>query len=124
MAVETRDSSMPEDSQNKAIQVAHNVQMRDATTPTPRESPLTVSGSVLEIKIPNNAIVLNIFAGVNNLRFGDNAVLDGTANEGYAILTAGNFVSLPVASKDSIHVLRDGASDVTMTFWFEMLENR
>jgi len=115
--------SLPRGGGGEAIQVAYKTKNRDATTPTPRESPLTVSTTVLELKTPANAVVLVMFAGSNNLRFGDNATLDGTANKGYFVLTAGNFVALPVASAGSVWVKRDGAADVIVSFYYEMLES-
>ena len=120
MAVDADVSQLPQDAANRSIQVAHQIQMRD-NSGTPKESPLTVSSSVLELVPPVNAVVLHLIAATNNLRFGDNAVLDGTAGDGYGIVTSGNSVDLACADGTSIHVLKDGASDVIMSFWFDIL---
>lgn len=95
--------------------------MRDASG-TPKESPLTVSTSVLEIVPPIDAVNLVLLPVDADCRFGDNMTLDGTPNDGYAVAYTNEIVSIPVTSSGaSIYVLRDGSVDVTLGFYFEVL---
>jgi len=105
-----------------AIQVGYRPRMTDATTPTANQSPLTVSSSSIELKIPTNTAALVLFAGTNNLKLGDNTDLDGSVGGDHFILTAGNFISLDVAGGNSVFVQRDSA-DVSLSFYFVMLDN-
>ena len=95
--------------------------MRDATTPTPVESPLTVSNTVLELVPHQHATILHLRPVGADCRYGDNGTLDGTADEGYAVVAAGSSVDIPVKNGGSIYVLRNAAADVTLGFHFEVL---
>ena len=114
--------ALPTDANNKPIQVAAGIQNRDAES-TPNESPLTVTDTVDEIKIPINAAVLVVRAEDADLRIGDNSTLDGTANEGYFLIEDNERQAFPVAGGTSLHVMRDAAVSVKMYFYFEMLQN-
>ena len=55
-----------------------------------------------------------------DMRFGDNSTLDGSANKGHDILYDGERITLDVINGTSINVLRDAATDVTLTYTFLM----
>lgn len=112
--------TLPIDGNHKPIQVASQIITQDGTG-TPQESPLTVSSVVLELVIPTNADVLYIRAAVADIRYGDNATLDGTADDGYGLIPAGTALRIPCADGTSVHVLRDAAVDATAYFHFETL---
>lgn len=95
------------------------IEMRDASG-TPKESPLTVSTSVLELVAPADGLYLVLRPMGGDCRYGDNGTLDGTANDGYAVVSANEAVRVPVADTVSVYVLRDGSIDVTLGFYFEV----
>lgn len=93
---------------------------RDATTPTPNESPLTVSTVVLELVPHPHAKTLHLRPVGADVRYGDNGTLDGTANEGYAVVADGGSIDIPVTPGGSVYVLRDAAVNVALGFHFEV----
>lgn len=119
MNVQAQGGAQPKDTQGASIPVAAKIQMRDASS-TPKESPLAVSSSVLELKPPTNAVMMIIKAVTNDINFGDNSTLDGTANNGFMTLTAGDSLPVPVANGNSVHVVRTSA-DGSLHFYYELL---
>ncbi len=121
--IESRNGGLPRDIDFKAIQVASGIRLHDASTPF-RVSPLTVEATVLEIVIPENAVVLVLTPDVADMRYGKTSTLDGTVDGklvfGYQILRDGDSIAVPVANRKSIHVVQDSAQ-VTLYFHFEML---
>jgi len=93
---------------------------QDATG-TPQDSPLTVSSTPLALVKPAGAEWLVLRPVGADCRFGDNAVLDGTANEGYAVVLDGLEARIPVRNSGNIWVLRDAAVDVGLGFYYEVL---
>jgi hypothetical protein len=95
---------------------------RDATA-TPLESPLTVSSTVLEIKLHTHASILHLRPVNADVRYGDNGTLDGTADEGYAVVKDGASLDIPVKNGASIYVVRDSSTDVFLSFHFVVMKD-
>jgi hypothetical protein len=119
MALSTTGGALTQDTNRRSAQFYGDSANADATA-TPQLSPLTVSTSVLELKIPENATQVRLTASGADCRYGDNSTLDGTAGNGYSLLADGKTITLPCADQSSIHVLRDAAVDVTLSFGFDL----
>jgi len=121
--IKSENGLLPKDNNNNAIQIGSEIQNRDDTTPTPLESPQTVTGTITTIVPPGNSVSMLVRAVGNDLRYGDNTVLDGTANEGYGFIPDGSATVLPCANGKNITFKQDSAN-VTMYFHFEMLKRK
>lgn len=122
MAIETQGGgALPAGGSGASIQVAYGVMNRDAES-TPNESPLTVSDTVDEIKIPVNAALVVFTAVDADCRFGDNNTLDGAANKGYDIVLENSIRAVPCAGGASIFVKRDAAVSVKLYYSFEKMD--
>lgn len=121
MGVEAQGGgALPRDANKASIPVASQIDMQDATG-TPQVSPLTVADTALEVVIPTNAILCTLSPAGADLRFGDNATLDGTSGNGYFLLPDGEDKTIPVADGNSFWVVRDAGVSVTLSFFFEIL---
>ena len=110
---------LPRDGNNKEIQAALEIRNRDGTA-TPLESPQTVGAAATSLVVPTGAVALWLYASDGALKFGDNAVLDGTANEGYSLLPQGNAITIPCADMGTVYLMRNAGNVITY-FHFEML---
>ncbi len=112
---------LPRGPNGEPIQVASSIQTQDDTG-TPEISPKTVTnGAVITLIVPDNAVVCNLTAFDNDLRFGDNATLDGTGDgKGYNIIPSGSSRPVACAGMAKVYLLGDTATVVT-GFDFEML---
>jgi len=117
MAFRLKPTALLLDADNNAVQTGKTFTNLDATTPTARQSPLTVSTTELELKPPANAITLVLMPNTNTLRAGKQDPLDGTAGNGYEIILAGNYAAFDVGGGESVWVMRDSA-DVSLSFRF------
>ncbi|HEX9059102.1 MAG TPA: hypothetical protein VF941_02890 [Clostridia bacterium] len=90
-------------------------QTQDATG-TPITSPKTVSSSVITLIVPTNAIAIVIICGTNLVR-----VSEDSAVANYAVLPSNVPVEFPVTQQNNVYLLRDGASDATVQFFFKCL---
>jgi len=112
--------AQPLDKNLQPVQVAGNIRCRDGAG-TPKESPQTVSTSTTTLTVPTGAVSLSMLATAADLRFGDNATLDGTTDEGYDFLPQDSRISIDVSNKNSVYVVRDAGVNVTLYFHFAML---
>jgi len=117
---ETNAGILPIDLNRRPIQVASNIQTRDATA-TALESPRSVAATTVPLVIPVNAVVLHVRAVGADLRYGDNTDLDTGAGEGYGLIPDGGSINLPCANGGTIFFVQDAGATVTMYFHFEML---
>ena len=118
-----QEGGLPRDIFHNRIQVAQNILNQDASVPK-KISPLTVSSTVLEIIPPRFGLVIILNADLADLRYGTNQDLDSTItapveNHGYMLLRDGNSIAVPVADGDSLFLLRDASTDVTLYFSWE-----
>ena len=122
MAIESFDASLPKGTDNQVIQVAAKIKTQDNEV-TPNVSPLTVdTASGDEIVIPANAAILILRPFDEAVRFGENsATLDGSADNGYNKIPAGQAQAIACANGDSVFVKSDSATDCELHFHFEML---
>lgn len=111
------NSFLPQDAMGEVVQVAAGFQTNDATG-TPQVSPLTVSSSEIDIAVPDGAAELVIVYTDISLRISE---VTGMAQ--YFVLPAGFSMVVPVANTDHVYLLRDGSSDATVQFFFNLLEN-
>jgi hypothetical protein len=118
--VTKKGGTLPIDGNHKPVQVASNIISQDGTG-TPLDSPQTISSSVVTVVPATNADLMYCRAAVADIRYGDNATLDGTADEGYGLIPAGSALYIPCADGGSIFFLRDAAADATLYFHFEQL---
>jgi len=115
-----KGGALPKDAEGNPIQTASTFVQSDATTPTAQQSPLAVSSTELEIKIRANSTHIVIRAETDDVRFGKQDPLDGTAGNPYEVLEVGQFMSLPVADATSVYVMRH-TGDLTLHYHFETL---
>ena len=114
----TDDNSwLPMDAMNQAVQVPAGFQTMDATG-TPQTSPLTVSNIKITIVVPDGAAELVIVYTDISIR-----VSEDTTMAQYFVLPAGFSAVIPVANLDNVFLIRDGANDATVQFFFNLLEN-
>jgi len=111
-------NTLPLDPNGNPIQVARSIQTQDGTG-TPQDSPKTSVTTVLTLVPPANAVVCWIQSSVAG-RVGDNATLDGTADEGYFPLAADTPKAIPCAGGGNVYFLPDSSASVY--FYFEMME--
>lgn len=121
MALDARGGTLPLDNNDRPVQIAAKIIMQDATG-TPVVSPFTTTdATVKELKIPENAVTLVMEVTGADMRFGDNNVLDGTLDEGYAMILDGKEKAIPCADGNSIFIKRDDAVNLNLSFYFESL---
>ena len=118
-AIESQGGALPKDVNKFPIQVARGCVYQDAD-PSPNVSPLTVSSTAIDLIMPDNAVVLHLLPTGDDLRFGDNATLDGTEDEGYFLLPSGTLRPIPVSGGDAVYLKRN-SGDVTLFFYIEVL---
>jgi len=111
--------ALPRDDNGTAIQVGSNMLPQDATA-TPNVSPKATSVTPLALVVPDRAVVMWIKVDSDH-RFGDNAVLDATADEGYITLTSDDgWRPFPCADGASLYV-RTASSTGVANFYFERI---
>lgn len=89
-------------------------QTSDATG-TPKNSPLTVSNSAVPIAVPTRAVQMTLSTN-NDLRISE---LSDVST--YYILAGGTAITIDIARLGILYLLRDGASDCTVKFMFNMV---
>ena len=114
-----KPDALPQDSEKRPIQVGSTTQYRDGAD-TPKTSPLAVAGTELELVTPKGALALIIKPRGNNMRHGKQDPLTGGANQEYAVLEPGNFLSIDVAGGTSVWVMQDSGA-VTLDFHYVMI---
>lgn len=97
------------------LQAANSFVTADITG-TPKTSPLTVSSAVIPLAVPTNAVSAVFYATTNDTRISED---DAAAN--YFVLKAGVLVTLPCTKQKNIYVVRDGSSDATLQFAFNVV---
>lgn len=105
----------PVETNGNHIQAASSFLTADATA-SPNTSPLTVSTAVIVLLVPKNAVSVTMYATTNDTRVSED---DGAAT--YFVLKAGTLASFPCAYQNDIYVVRDGGSDATLQFFFNLI---
>ena len=114
-----KESALPQGSDKQPIQVGRTTQYRDASG-TPKTSPHTLLTDEEQWITPVNAVALIIKSRVADLRHGKQDPLTGGANQEYAVLESGNFLSIDVAGGSSVFMRLDTAGAI-VDFHYVML---
>lgn len=115
-AVTQHDPDLARDTNNQVMHVARRIRTQDGNTGTPKESPLTVSSTIIEIQVPAEAIELIIIDVSADMRFSEDPTMGR-----YAVMPANTGLVLQCADGESLYVVRNGGIDVTMQFYFHCL---
>ena len=98
------------------INVANAIITQDITG-TPQKSPLTVSDTIIKIAIPTNAVVMVCYAVTQAIRVSEQ--LDLAA---YQVMATTHLpLRIPCAETDNLYFVRNGGSDGTLNFLFELI---
>jgi len=108
---------LPQDAKGEVVQVPAGFLTQDATG-TPQTSPLTVSNTKITIAVPDGVAELIIVHTDQAIR-----VSELSAMTRYFMMPANYSVVVPVADTDFVYLIRDGSSDATVQFFFNVLEN-
>lgn len=109
--------SLPRDDNKIAIQAGGTFVTQDATG-TPQESPLTVSSTNITISIPAKAVEMVIRTDVT-LRVSDQT--DPVGGDQHYVQGASTTEIYQVARMDNLYLVREGGSDATVQFRFNLV---
>lgn len=110
------DPDLIHDKNNQILHVARGIRTQDGNTASPKESPLTVSSTIIEIQVPLEAVELIILDVSADMRFSEDPTMGR-----YAVMPANTGLALQCADRNPYYVMRDGGVDVTMQFYFHVL---
>ena len=118
----TYKSQLPIDQAGNPVQVGHTIVCHDGHGTT-NVSPKAVAGTAIAITAPTNAVRLWVKCDTNDLRFGENATLDGSAiDKGYAILVKDlEYQPIPVSKASAITYFVQDSAGGNLHFFFEII---
>lgn len=106
-------SNVTFDASRNPVQVGGSFQTQDQAT---TNSPLTVSSSIITLTVPDNAITLTLTGVTNSTRISEKSNMSS-----YYVLAANNTLVLEVSKQQYVYLLRDGAADSVVSFYFTLL---
>ena len=109
-----KDGQLPEDGNRERIMMASRVIYQDGTLPTALESPITVTDSITELKIPDNCPIVTLTPQGADLDVGR----DATLTAGFTMIPAGLPRSFEVVDQASLFLRRNAGVSVTLFFDF------
>jgi hypothetical protein len=112
--IKPQGNQLSRDANHIAIQFGNNFQAIDASG-TPKKSPLTVSTVVLTIQPPKGAIRMVAYALTNPIRVSDEST---AADHYFTLQTATQPQKFDITNEQPFFVLRDGAADGVLHFYF------
>lgn len=112
----TAPKLLPLDANQYPVQTGGGFCSHDGTA-TPVESPLTVSTTVIPLVVPTNAAELIIVNTSNDLRVSEEA----TCADYYFVVPGSTGQPLSCMKMSNIYLLRDGASDAVVQFYFKTI---
>lgn len=123
MALTTSKSQLPQDQAGKAVQAGHTIVCHDGHGTT-NVSPKAVAGTAIAITAPANAIRLWVSCDTEDLLFGENATLDGSAiDKGYCTLKKDlNPTAIPITKAGTIIYFVQSATGGNLHFFFELID--
>lgn len=110
---------LPRDSNLNPIPVACDIITQDGTSPTPVESPKSLTTTAVFTFVPPAGALVMVCRSAADVRYGDNATLDGTANEGYMLAAGNTDFRIPCADVGNIYVRNDVTGTNNFYFFFE-----
>lgn len=111
---------LPRDEKSNPVQVASSIVTKDGTG-TPIDSPKSLTTTAVFTFVPPSKAVMMVCRSAAAFRYGDNATLDGTANEGYMAASADTDTRIPCAGGGSIYVRNESTGTNNFFFYFELL---
>lgn len=112
--LKTQGHQLSRDPNHNAIPRGNAFQAQDGTG-TAKKSPLTVSNTPIPIVPPAGAIAMVAYALTNPIRVSDEAT---AADHYFTLQTATQPQVFDVCNEQTFYVMRDGATDGTLHFYF------
>lgn len=109
--------TLPTDNNGNPVQAGRTVSTVDESA-TPKASPITVSGSILELVAPSDARAITISVSVDS---GPLRISEDSGMTSYYVIPNGGVETIGVDPGEMIYVLKDDTADSTVSFMYATL---